>query len=207
MIEQSLIIAISKGRIFQETLPILEQANIRPTENPEKSRLLIIPTNKKKIKLLIVRASDVPTYVQHGAADIGIAGYDVLQEHGGLGIYQLATLNIAKCRLMVAGRDKSILKSKNKLKIATKYVKQTQQYFQSKKQLVEIIKLYGSMELAPLIGLADLIVDVVDTGKTLEANGLKPLEHICDISSSLIANRASLKLKHKMIKKIFGSLL
>ncbi|RLA08161.1 MAG: ATP phosphoribosyltransferase [Gammaproteobacteria bacterium] len=205
--DHSLIIAISKGRIFQETLPILERANIQPTEDPEKSRLLIIPTNQKNIKLLIVRATDVPTYVQHGAADLGIAGYDVVQEHGGLGIYQLTDLQIAKCRLMVAGFDKSILKSKDKLKIATKYVNQTLEYFQSKNQLVEIIKLYGSMELAPLIGLADLIVDVVDTGKTLSANGLKPLEHICDISSSLIVNRASLKLKHKIIKQTFGALL
>jgi ATP phosphoribosyltransferase len=202
-----LTIAISKGRIFKESLPILESINIIPATDPLRSRLLIIPTNHDNIRITIVRASDVPTYVQYGACDIGIAGYDVLQEHGGDGIYQLKDLKIAKCRLMVAGFDADILYSYDKIKVATKYPRQTLEHFQSKNRLVEIIKLYGSMELAPLIGMADLIVDVVDTGKTLATNGLKPLEYICDISSSLIVNRAALKLKYQLIKDTIGDIL
>ena len=151
------------------------------------------------MKLVIIRASDVPTYVQYGAADLGVAGKDVLMEHGGDGVYEPLDLCIARCRLMVAGRDAQA-EHIGRLKIATKYVNCTRRYYASKGQQVEIIKLYGSMELAPLVGLADLIVDVVDTGNTLKANGLKPLEHIADISSRLIVNKASMKRKHQRIK-------
>ncbi len=194
-----LTIALSKGRIFKETLPLLAHAGIEPIDDPETSRKLILDTNQPDVKLVIIRASDVPTYVQYGAADLGVAGKDVLMEHGGAGVYEPLDLCIARCRLMVAGRDTQTAPI-GRLKIATKYVDSTRRYYASKGQQVEIIKLYGSMELAPLVGLADLIVDVVDTGNTLKANGLKPLEHIADISSRLIVNKASMKRKHQRIK-------
>ena len=194
-----LTIALSKGRIFKETLPLLAHAGIEPIDDPETSRKLILDTNLPDVKLVIIRASDVPTYVQYGAADLGVAGKDVLMEHGGAGVYEPLDLCIARCRLMVAGRDIQTAPI-GRLKIATKYVDSTRRYYASKGQQVEIIKLYGSMELAPLVGLADLIVDVVDTGNTLKANGLKPLEHIADISSRLIVNKASMKRKHQRIK-------
>ena len=194
-----LTIALSKGRIFKETLPLLAHAGIEPIDDPETSRKLILDTNQTDVKLVIIRASDVPTYVQYGAADLGVAGKDVLMEHGGAGVYEPLDLCIARCRLMVAGRDIQTSPI-GRLKIATKYVDSTRRYYASKGQQVEIIKLYGSMELAPLVGLADLIVDVVDTGNTLKANGLKPLEHIADISSRLIVNKASMKRKHQRIK-------
>lgn len=200
---KSLIIALSKGRIFKETMPLLAAADIQPVDDPETSRKLILDTSQDNVKLLIVRASDVPTYVQYGAADVGVAGKDVLLEHGAEGLYEPLDLNIACCRLMVAGKagGETALKSSGaRLRVATKYVRSTQQYFASKGQQVEVIKLYGSMELAPLVGLADLIVDVVDTGNTLKANGLKPLEHIADISSRLVVNKASMKIKHAMVK-------
>ncbi|MEE9494751.1 MAG: ATP phosphoribosyltransferase [Gammaproteobacteria bacterium] len=192
-------IALSKGRIFKETLPLLKHAGIEPVDDPETSRKLILDTNISDVKLVIIRASDVPTYVEYGAADLGVAGKDVLLEHGGEGVYEPLDLHIAKCRLMVAGSDLPA-EHTGRLKIATKYVNSTRKFYASRGQQVEIIKLYGSMELAPIVGLADLIVDVVDTGNTLKANGLKPLEHIADISSRLIVNKASMKCKHKRIK-------
>jgi ATP phosphoribosyltransferase len=198
-VSDQLTIALSKGRIFKETLPLLAHAGIEPIDDPETSRKLILDTNQPDVKLVIIRASDVPTYVQYGAADLGVAGKDVLMEHGGAGVYEPLDLCIARCRLMVAGRDIQA-DPIGRLKIATKYVDSTRRYYASKGQQVEIIKLYGSMELAPLVGLADLIVDVVDTGNTLKANGLKPLEHIADISSRLIVNKASMKRKHQRIK-------
>lgn len=195
------IIALSKGRIYKETLPLLAQAGIEPTDDPETSRKLIIDTNQENTKLLILRAADVPTYVQYGAADVGVAGKDVLLEHGGDGLYEPVDLKIAKCKLMVAG--KVDLKDENasgrRLRVATKYINSARKFYASKGQQVELIKLYGSMELAPVVGLADRIVDVVDTGGTLKANGLKPMEHIADISSRLIVNRASMKMKHERI--------
>ena len=201
----SLTIALSKGRIFEETLPLLEQAGITPVDDPETSRKLILDTNQEDVKLVIIRAADVPTYVSYGAADVGVAGKDVLMEHGGRGLYEPLDLNIACCRLMVAGPENCEINGK-RLRIATKYVKSTQRYYADRQEQVEIIKLYGSMELAPLVGLADRIVDVVDTGNTLKANGLVPLEHIADISSRLVVNKASMKMKHARITAFIASL-
>lgn len=198
---QPLTIALSKGRIFKETLPLLAAADIRPTDDPETSRKLILNTNLGDVQLVIIRASDVPTYVQYGAADLGVTGKDVLMEHGGEGLYEPLDLKIARCRLMVAGRPRAQQRS-GRLRIATKYVNATRHHFAKQGRQVEIIKLYGSMELAPLVGLADRIVDVVDTGNTLKANGLIPLEHIADISSRLIINKAAMKMKHVRIKKL-----
>ena len=201
----SLTIALSKGRIFEETLPLLEQAGITPVDDPETSRKLILDTNQDDVKLVIIRAADVPTYVSYGAADVGVAGKDVLMEHGGTDLYEPLDLKIARCRLMVAGPSSGEISGK-RLRIATKYVKCTQRYYADRQEQVEIIKLYGSMELAPLVGLADRIVDVVDTGNTLKANGLVPLEHIADISSRLVVNRASMKMKHARITGFIAAL-
>ncbi len=201
----SLTIALSKGRIFKETLPLLAHAGIEPVDDPETSRKLILDTNRDDVKLVIIRASDVPTYVQYGAADLGVAGKDVLMEHGGEGVYEPLDLEIARCRLMVAGR-RGAGEGGGRLRIATKYVNSTRRYYAAQGQQVEIIKLYGSMELAPLVGLSDLIVDVVDTGNTLRANGLEPLEHIADISSRLIVNRASMKRKHARVKAFLAQM-
>jgi ATP phosphoribosyltransferase len=200
----TLTIALSKGRIYKETLPLLAAASIEPVEDPEKSRKLIIDTNYPQIKLLIIRASDVPAYVEYGAADIGVAGKDVLLEHGGGGIYEPVDLQIARCRLMVAGFEDSSRMPviHGRMRIATKYVQTARNFYASRGEQVEIIKLYGSMELAPLVGLAHRIVDVVDTGNTLRANGLAPLELIRHISSRLIVNRASMKVKHRRIKPL-----
>jgi len=198
-------IALSKGRIFKETLPLLAYAGIIPSEDPDSSRRLILDTNQSDIKLIIIRAADVPTYVQYGAADLGVAGKDVLMEHGGEGLYETVDLNIARCRMMVAG-PVSDAQERPRLRIATKYVKTTRDYYAAKGKQVEIIKLYGSMELAPLVGLADRIVDLVDTGNTLKANGLQPLEHITDISSRLVVNKASLKIKHKRVKELIAKI-
>lgn len=198
-LEQSITIALSKGRIFKETLPLLRHAGIEPLDDPDASRKLILDTNLADVKLVIIRASDVPTYVEYGAADLGVAGKDVLLEHGGGGVYEPLDLHIARCRLMVAGREPRT-EPVGRLKIATKYVNSTRRYYAGKGQQVDIIKLYGSMELAPLVGLSDLIVDVVDTGNTLKANGLRALEKISDISSRLIVNKASMKRKHARIK-------
>ncbi|HRD66949.1 MAG TPA: ATP phosphoribosyltransferase [Candidatus Competibacter sp.] len=196
-----LTIALSKGRIFKETLPLLAAAGIVPADDPETSRKLILDTDQADVKLVIIRATDVPTYVQYGAADLGVAGKDVLMEHGGEGLYEPLDLRIARCRLMVAGRPDHRPRL-SRPRIATKFVNTTRRYFADQGRQVEIIKLYGSMELAPLVGLADYIVDVVDTGNTLKANGLAPLEHIADISSRLIVNKAAMKMKHARIKTI-----
>ena len=201
----ALTIALSKGRIFEETLPLLEQAGVIPVDDPETSRKLILDTNQDDVKLVIIRAADVPTYVSYGAADVGVAGKDVLLEHGGEGLYEPLDLKIARCRLMVAGPEHRAINRK-RLRIATKYVKCTQRFYADRQEQVEIIKLYGSMELAPLVGLADCIVDVVDTGNTLRANGLVPLEHIADISSRLVVNRASMKMKHERITAFIAAL-
>jgi ATP phosphoribosyltransferase len=192
-------IALSKGRIYKETLPLLEAANIIPAEDPEKSRKLILDTNQEDVKLVIIRATDVPTYVQFGAADIGVAGKDVLMEHGAEGLYEPVDLKIAKCRLMTAGLVDADANAQNKngrLRVATKFVNVAKRFFESRGEQVEVIKLYGSMELGPIVGLADLIVDVVDTGNTLKANGLKPMDHIADVSSRLVVNKAAMKMKH-----------
>jgi ATP phosphoribosyltransferase len=191
-------IALSKGRIFKETLPLLAAAGIKPVDDPDTSRKLILDTSQNDVKLVIIRAADVPTYVEYGAADLGVAGKDVLMEHGGNGLYEPVDLGIARCRMMVAGPEQGIPRTR-RLRIATKYVQSTRRYYADRREQVEIIKLYGSMELAPLVGLADLIVDVVDTGNTLRANGLVPLEHIADISSRLIVNKAAMKMKHERI--------
>lgn len=208
IMNQSLIIALSKGRIFKETVPLLAHAGITPLDDPESSRKLILDTNRDEVKLLILRASDVPTYVQYGAADLGVAGKDVLLEHGGEGLYEPVDLKIARCRLMVAGRvdDTRQVTRSQRLRIATKYVNSTKRFYAAKGQQVEVIKLYGSMELAPVVGLADRIVDVVDTGNTLKANGLTPMEHIADISSRLIVNKASMKIKHALVKKLIDDI-
>ncbi len=201
-------IAVSKGRILEEGLPLLARAGIVPTENPLKSRKLILETNLPQVKLVIIRAADVPTYVQFGAADFGIAGKDVLMEYGGDGIYELMDLRIARCRMMVA-EPASLASSDDprtwtRLKIATKYVKTTQRHFAAKGIQTDIIKLYGSMELAPLVGLSDRIVDLIDTGNTLKANGLVEVEHIADVSAWLVANKASMKMKHASLKALVG---
>jgi ATP phosphoribosyltransferase len=200
-----LTIALSKGRIFRETLPLLSAAGIEPVDDPDTSRKLILDTSQDDVKLVIIRAADVPTYVEYGAADLGVAGKDVLMEHGGNGLYEPVDLGIARCRLMVAGPEQGVPRTR-RLRIATKYVQSTRRYYADRREQVEIIKLYGSMELAPLVGLADLIVDVVDTGNTLRANGLVPLEHIADISSRLIVNKAAMKMKHQRIAEMIASL-
>jgi ATP phosphoribosyltransferase len=202
----ALTIALSKGRIFEETLPLLAVAGIVPQDDPETSRKLILDTNQADVKLVIIRAADVPTYVGYGAADMGVAGKDVLLEHGGEGLYEPLDLKIARCRLMVAGPAQARQNGTSRLRVATKYVKSTRRFFADRQEQVEIIKLYGSMELAPLVGLADRIVDVVDTGNTLKANGLQPLEHIADISSRLVVNKASMKMKHARITELVSRL-
>ncbi len=197
-------IALSKGRIFDDTLPLLNAAGITPLDDPEKSRKLILDTNRADVKLVIVRASDVPTYVQYGAADLGVAGKDVLLESDCMGLYQPLDLQIGKCRMMVAVREgfdyAAVVKSGARLDVATKYVQIAREHFAQKGMHVNLIKLYGSMELAPLTGLAEAIVDVVSTGNTLIANKLIAVEEIMPISSRLIVNRAALKLKRDQIQ-------
>jgi ATP phosphoribosyltransferase len=193
-----LTIALSKGRILDQTLPLLEKAGLFISKKELKSRKLILDTNLKDIKVIVIRASDVPIFVQHGAADLGVAGKDVLVEHGANGIFELLDLGISKCRLMVASKQNQNL-NKSTLKVATKYVKLAKEHFFNKGQQVEIIKLSGAMELAPIVGLSDCIVDLVDTGNTLKANNLIPLEFICDISSRLIVNSAAFNTKHSKI--------
>ena len=199
-------IALSKGRIFDDTLPLLAAAGIVPLDDPEKSRKLIIATNRADVRLVIVRASDVPTYVQYGAADLGVAGKDVLLEHTGGGLYQPLDLNIGKCNMMVAVREGfdyvAAVKRGARLNVATKFVQTAREHFATKGMHVNLIKLYGSMELAPLTGLADAIVDLVSTGSTLKANHLVAVEHIMPISSRLIVNRAALKLKREAIQPL-----
>ena len=202
-------LALSKGRIFEETLPLLRAAGIKVLEDPEKSRKLILTTNQPDVRVLVVRATDVPTYVQYGGADLGITGKDTLLEHGSEGLYQPLDLQIAKCRISVAVRADfdyaSAVKQGSRLKVATKYVAIAREFFATKGVHVDLIKLYGSMELAPLVGLSDAIVDLVSTGNTLKANHLVEVEHIMDISSRLVVNQAALKLKQAPIRKIIDA--
>ena len=202
-------IALSKGRIFEDTAPLLKAAGIVAQDDPESSRKLILSTNRANVRLIIVRASDVPTYVQYGAADLGIAGKDVLHEHGGSGLYQPLDLNIARCRMMVAVPEDfdydSAVRQGARLRIATKYVQTAREHFASKGVHVDLIKLYGSMELAPLVGLADAIVDLVSSGNTLKANNLIAVEEIMPISARLIVNQAALKLKRDIIQPVLDA--
>ncbi|MFQ5760787.1 MAG: ATP phosphoribosyltransferase [Acidiferrobacterales bacterium] len=199
-------IALSKGRILEESLPLLARAGIDPAEDLVSSRKLVVDTSHPDVKLIVIRASDVPTYVRYGAADLGFAGKDVLMEYDGDGLYELLDLNIARCRLIVAEPNQLAARDDprnwTRLRIATKYVETTRRHFAAKGIQTDIIKLYGSMELAPLVGLSDRIVDLVNTGKTLNANGLVEVEHIADISTWLVANRASAKMKHKALKAL-----
>jgi ATP phosphoribosyltransferase len=203
---ERLTIALSKGRIFKQLLPLLKQADIEPLDDPETSRKLILETTRPHTNFVIIRASDVPTYVQYGAADLGITGKDVLLEHGGDGLYEPLDLQIARCRLVVAGRSHITHRAGQRLRVATKYVHTAERYFAAQGRQVELIKLYGSMELAPLVGLADLIVDLVESGHTLKANGLVALETICEISSRLIVNKASWKMKHRAVTTFVDTL-
>lgn len=196
-----LTIAVSKGRIYEEALPLLEEAGIMPVDDPKKCRKLILQTTRDDVQLVIIRATDVPTFVEYGAADLGIAGKDVLLEHGAESLYEPLDLKIACCRLMTAA-PKEAPDISGRIRVATKYVKTAQRYFANRGIQAEIIKLYGSMELAPLVGLADCIVDLVDTGNTLKANGLEPRELIMNISSRLIVNKAAMKMKHQAIQSL-----
>jgi ATP phosphoribosyltransferase len=202
-------IALSRGRIFDETLPLLKAAGIRTSEDPETSRKLILKTNRREVQIIIVRASDVPTYVQYGAADLGVAGKDVLDEQKCDGVYQPLDLNIARCRMMVAvpnGFDyQRAVRQGARLKVATKYMQTAREHFAAKGVHVDLIKLYGSMELAPLVGLADAIVDLVSTGGTLKANNLKAVEEIAPVSARLIVNQAALKLKRGAIQPLLDA--
>jgi len=202
-------IALSKGRIFEETLPLLKAAGIEVLEDPDTSRKLILTTNQPDVRVLVVRATDVPTYVQYGGADMGITGKDTLLEHGSQGLYQPLDLQIANCRISVAVRSdfdyKSAVKKGSRLTVATKYVAIARDFFASKGVHVDLIKLYGSMELAPLVGMADAIVDLVSTGNTLKANHLVEVEHIMDISSRLVVNQAALKLKQAPMRHIIDA--
>ena len=202
-------LALSKGRIFDETLPLLKAAGIEVLEDPETSRKLILPTNQTGVRVVLVRATDVPTYVEYGGADLGVTGKDTLIEHGGQGLYQPLDLQIAKCRMSVAVRADfdyaTAVKSGSRLKVATKYTNIAREFFAQKGVHVDLIKLYGSMELAPLTGLADAIVDLVSTGSTLKANHLIEVERIMDISSRLVVNQAALKLKQAPIRPILDA--
>jgi len=202
-------IALSKGRIFDETLPLLAAAGVTPRENPDSSRKLIIGTDRDDVRLVIVRASDTPTYVQYGAAELGIAGKDVLLEHGGTGLYQPLDLGIATCRLMVATRTdfdySRAIQQGARIRVATKYIQTAREHFANKGVHVDLIKLYGSMELAPLVGLADAIVDLVSSGDTLKANNLRIVEEIRPISARLIVNQAALKLKRQSVQPLLDA--
>ena len=202
-------LALSKGRIFEETLPLLKAAGIEVLEDPETSRKLILPTNQADVRVVLVRATDVPTYVQHGGADLGVTGLDTLIEHGGAGLYQPLDLKIARCRMSVAvpaGFDYAgAVRQGSRLKVASKFVSIARDFFATKGVHVDLVKLYGSMELAPLTGLADAIVDLVSTGSTLKANHLIEVERIMDISSRLVVNQAALKLKQAPIRRIIDA--
>ncbi|MDO8301500.1 ATP phosphoribosyltransferase [Lacisediminimonas sp.] len=206
---QQLTLALSKGRIFEETMPLLRAAGIIVSEDPETSRKLILQTNDPDVRVIIVRASDVPTYVQYGAADFGVAGKDILLEHGGGGLYQPIDLNIARCRMSVAvsaGFDYArAVRHGARLRVATKYTETARQHFAAKGVHVDLIKLYGSMELAPLVGLSDAIVDVVSTGSTLRANNLVEVEEIMQISSRLVVNQAAMKMKRERLAPILAA--
>ncbi len=209
MSSNMITLALSKGRIFDETLPLLKSAGIEVAEDPEKSRKLIIGTNRPEVRIVLVRATDVPTYVQHGGADLGVVGRDTLLEHGGQGLYQPLDLRIAKCRMSVAVRAdfdyENAVKQGSRLRVATKYTKIARDHFADKGVHVDLIKLYGSMELAPLTGLADAIVDLVSTGSTLKANKLVEVEQIMQISARLVVNQAALKLKREPIRALIDA--
>jgi len=206
---QPLTLALSKGRIFDETLPLLAAAGIEVSEDPEKSRKLILGTSRSDVRVVLVRATDVPTYVEQGGADLGVAGLDILIEHGGSGLYQPLDLNIARCRMSVATNADfdyaAAVKQGSRIRVATKYTQIARQHFADKGVHVDLIKLYGSMELAPLTGLADAIVDLVSTGSTLRANHLVEVERIMDISSRLVVNQAALKLKREPIRGLIDA--
>ena len=205
----SISIALSKGRIFEETAPLLGRAGIRPRSDPERSRKLVIATNRRDVRLIVVRATDTPTYVEHGGADLGIAGRDVLVEHGGDGLYQPVDLGIARCRMMVAvkrGFDyAAAVRQGGRLRVATKYLRTTREHFAAKGVHVDLIRLYGSMELAPLVGLADAIVDLVSSGKTLRANDLVAVEEIMPVSARLIVNQAALKTRRAALQPLIDA--
>lgn len=202
---QQLTIALSKGRILDETIPLLREAGIEPAEDIHSSRKLIFDTNRDEVKLVVIRATDVPTYVAHGAADLGVSGKDVLMEHGGHGLYEPLDLQISQCKLMTAGCV-GAPEPNGRLRVATKFVDIAKRYYADQGRQVDIIKLYGAMELAPILGLADRIVDIVDTGRTLKANGLEPLELIADVSSRLVVCKASMKMKHALIQPLIEGL-
>ncbi len=206
MSNDKLTLALAKGRILDDTLPLLERVGIRPCQDLSKTRELRIAADGPVNEILIVRSTDVPTYVEHGAADIGIAGKDVLLEHRSAQLYEPLDLHIARCRLCLAGTREDFRPAGRRLRVATKYVNITRDYFAQRGEQVELIKLYGSMELAPLVGLADVIVDLVDTGNTLKANGLKPLADILQISSRLVVNKAAMKMKHAQIRGLIDEL-
>ncbi|MDP4546919.1 MULTISPECIES: ATP phosphoribosyltransferase [unclassified Marinobacter] len=197
----SITIALSKGRILEETLPLLAEAGIELVDDVKKSRKLVFPTTDPNVRVLILRATDVPTYVQYGGADLGVTGKDVLMEHGGEGLYEPLDLNISRCRLMTAGK-KGEQPPAGRIRVATKFVNIARRYYASQGRQADIIKLYGAMELAPILNLADEIVDIVDTGNTLKANGLEARELIDDISTRLVVNRASMKMQHGKINPI-----
>ncbi len=202
-------IALSKGRILEEAAPLLARVGLRPREDPERSRKLVIATERRDVRLIVVRASDAPTYVQYGAADLGIAGRDVLAEHGGAGLYQPLDLGIAACRMMVAVRKgfdyARAVRQGARLRVATKYVQVTRAHFAAKGVHVDLIRLYGSMELAPLVGLADAIVDLVSSGRTLKANGLSAVEEIMPVSARLIVNPAALKTQRARLQPLIDA--
>ena len=204
--KEQLTIALTKGRILKETLPLLKAAGIEPAEDISASRKLLFDTNQPNVRLLIVRGVDVPTYVQYGTADVGVSGKDILLEHGADGFYEPLDLGIARCKLYTAGpKGRKDTQSLRKT-VATKFVNIAKRHYASVGCQVNVIKLYGAMELAPLMGMADEIVDIVDTGNTLRANGLEPFEEICDISSRLIVNKASMKMKHDRIQALIDDL-
>lgn len=200
-----LTIALTKGRILKETLPLLAAAGIEPTEDISKSRKLAFETNVADVRLLVLRGSDVPTYVQFGAADMGVSGKDTLMEHGGEGLYSLVDLGIARCKLMTAA-IKGVPERTGRIKVATKYINVARQFYAEQGRQADFIKLYGAMELAPIMNLADEIVDIVDTGNTLRANGLEPRIEIADISSRLIANKAAMKMKHRIMQPVIDDI-
>jgi ATP phosphoribosyltransferase len=200
-----LTIALTKGRILEETLPLLAAAGIVPSEDIQSSRKLAFDTSLPNVRLLVLRGSDVPTYVQFGAADMGVSGKDTLMEHGGDGLYSLVDLGIARCKLMTAG-IKGVPVKTGRIKVATKYVNVARQFYAEQGRQADFIKLYGAMELAPIMNLADEIVDIVDTGNTLRANGLEARIEIADISSRLIANKASIKMKHGLMQPIIDAI-
>ncbi len=201
-----LTIALTKGRILQETLPLLKAAGVEPLDDLNSSRKLLFETNQSDIRLLVVRGVDVPTYVQYGTADIGVSGKDILMEHGADGFYEPLDLGIAKCRLMTAGPAGKRSSSTSRITVATKFVNIAKRHYAGRGQQVNVIKLYGAMELAPIMGMADEIVDIVDTGNTLRANGLEPYDEIALVSSRLIVNKAAMKMKHQRIQRLIDAL-